>query len=162
VGKIGRAGRPSDRPRIALFARFARFQVASSTMTLSKFAEVDELRIGCKDGGMSPEQCRAARAWLDWSQDDLAQRARVSSSTIRDLEAGRRVPIPNNMLAISRAFEEAGIVLTSTDNGIATGIAVRSQAVQELLSATVVRPAQRQPPSEANRPRFFIEISKKR
>jgi DNA-binding XRE family transcriptional regulator len=111
---------------------------------------------------MSPEQCRAARAWLDWSQDDLAQRARVSSSTIRDLEAGRRVPIPNNMLAIGRAFEEAGIVLTSDENGFATGIAMRPQAGQEPPSAMVVSPARRQPPGEANRPRFFIEISKKR
>jgi predicted transcriptional regulator len=112
---------------------------------------------------MSPEQCRAARGWLDWSQDDLAQRARVSSSTIRDLEAGRRVPIPNNMLAIDRAFEDAGIVLTTDENGIATGIAVRRpSAVQEPSSATVISPAERQPTSEARRPVFFIEVNKKR
>jgi len=42
---------------------------------------------------MSPEQSRAARAWLDWSQDDLASAARVSLSTVRDFEKGRRVPI---------------------------------------------------------------------
>jgi DNA-binding XRE family transcriptional regulator len=111
---------------------------------------------------MSPEQCRAARAWLDWSQDDLAQRARVSSSTIRDFEAGRRVPIPNNMLAIGRAFEEAGMVLTSDEKGCATGIAVRQQPGQEPPSTMAVSPARRQPPSEATRPTFFIEISKKR
>ena len=114
------------------------------------------------NGGMSPEQCRAARGWLDWSQDDLAQRARVSSSTIRDLEAGRRVPIPNNMSAIGRAFEDAGIVLTSDENGIATGIAVRRPAVQEPSSAKVISPARGQPAIEAVRPMFFIEVNKKR
>ena len=58
---------------------------------------------------MSPEQCRAARAWLDWSQDDLANKAQVSNSTVRDFEAGRRMPITNNLTAMRRALEEAGI-----------------------------------------------------
>jgi ribosome-binding protein aMBF1 (putative translation factor) len=58
---------------------------------------------------MSPEQCRAARAWLDWSQEQLATKAQVSNSTLRDFEAGRRVPIANNLTAIKRALEAAGI-----------------------------------------------------
>jgi ribosome-binding protein aMBF1 (putative translation factor) len=58
---------------------------------------------------MSPEQCRAARAWLNWSQQELAAKAQVSSSTLRDFEAGRRLPIANNLTAIRRALEEAGM-----------------------------------------------------
>lgn len=58
---------------------------------------------------LSPEQSRAARGWLDWSQDDLAQRANVSNSTVRDFEKGRRTPIGNNLQAIERALTEAGI-----------------------------------------------------
>jgi len=58
---------------------------------------------------MSPEQCRAARAWLNWSQNELAAKAQVSNSTLRDFEAGRRVPIANNLTAIRRALEEAGM-----------------------------------------------------
>jgi len=65
---------------------------------------------------MSPEQCRAARAWLNWSQDDLAAKAQVSNSTIRDFEAGRRVPIANNLTAIRRVLEEAGIKLLFSGN----------------------------------------------
>jgi DNA-binding transcriptional regulator YiaG len=58
---------------------------------------------------MSPEQCRAARAWLGWSMDDLARRARVSNSTVRDFEAGRREPIRNNLEAIRTALENEGL-----------------------------------------------------
>jgi ribosome-binding protein aMBF1 (putative translation factor) len=58
---------------------------------------------------MSPEQCRAARAWLDWSQKQLATKADASVSTVRDFEAGRRIPMANNLKAIRRALEDAGI-----------------------------------------------------
>jgi len=58
---------------------------------------------------MSPEQSRAARGWLNWSQEDLAKRANVSLSTVRDYEKGRRMPIKNNLDAIERAFGVAGM-----------------------------------------------------
>lgn len=60
---------------------------------------------------LTPEQSRAARGWLDWSQADLAARANVSLSTIRDFEKGRRTPIGNNLEAIERALFTAGIRL---------------------------------------------------
>lgn len=68
---------------------------------------------------MTPAQCRAARAWLNWSQDDLADRARVSQSTVRDFERGRRTPIANNLDALVRVFEANGVVLTTDPAGIA-------------------------------------------
>jgi transcriptional regulator with XRE-family HTH domain len=37
---------------------------------------------------ISSEQCRAARALLDWSQQDLACRAKVPHKTIADFELG--------------------------------------------------------------------------
>ena len=60
---------------------------------------------------LRPEQCRAARGWLQWSQTDLAKAAKVSESTVRDFEAGRRTPIENNLAAIQAALEGAGIGL---------------------------------------------------
>ena len=72
---------------------------------------------------MSPEQCRAARAWLNWSMDDLAGRATVSNSTIRDFEAGRRLPIANNLTAIRRALEAEGIQFVFDEKGTGSGIA---------------------------------------
>jgi transcriptional regulator with XRE-family HTH domain len=69
---------------------------------------------------MSPEQCRAGRGWLDWSQQQLAAKASVSLSTVRDFERARRVPIANNLGAIRTALETAGISFVDSDG--ASGI----------------------------------------
>lgn len=74
---------------------------------------------------LTPEQCRAARAWLDLSQAELAQRAGVGVSTLRDFEGGTRTPVRNNLAALVRALEEAGVVPTFGDDGKALGIHVR-------------------------------------
>jgi DNA-binding transcriptional regulator YiaG len=65
---------------------------------------------------MSPEQCRAARGWLDLSQEELAKAASVSLSTVRDFEKGRRVPIANNLNAMRKALEVRGVIFP--DGGI--------------------------------------------
>jgi transcriptional regulator with XRE-family HTH domain len=75
-------------------------------------------------GTLSPEQSRAARGWLGWSQHELAERARVGLSTIKDFESSKRTPIANNLDAIQRAFEAAGIVLSFKDGGRPAGIGV--------------------------------------
>jgi DNA-binding transcriptional regulator YiaG len=54
---------------------------------------------------MSPEQCRAARAWLGWSQQYLAKQASVGLSTVKDFENGSRKPIANNLNALRGALE---------------------------------------------------------
>src|SRR5579859_1980219 len=69
---------------------------------------------------LSPEQCRAARGWLDWSQEELAQRANVALSTVRDFEKGRREPIANNLQAIRQALLSGGVELV--DEGVTAGI----------------------------------------
>lgn len=77
---------------------------------------------------MTPAQCRAARAWLNWSQDDLAEKARVSQSTVRDFERERRKPIANNLDALRRVFEENGLVLTTDPAGVAAKSGVGASA----------------------------------
>lgn len=73
---------------------------------------------------LAPEQSRAARGWLDWSQEDLAKRANVSLSTVRDFEKGRRTPIGNNLVAMRAAIEAAGV--TPVHQGSApAGVMVR-------------------------------------
>jgi transcriptional regulator with XRE-family HTH domain len=68
---------------------------------------------------MLPEQCRAARAWLNWTQRLLAAKAGVSASTIRNFEAGNNIPHPNNLAAIRRALEEGGMQIA--DDGSTVG-----------------------------------------
>ena len=69
---------------------------------------------------MTKEQVRAARGWLGWSQDDLANAAKVSNSTVRDFEAGRRIPIGNNLAAIRSALELAGMGFVYQSDGDGT------------------------------------------
>lgn len=73
---------------------------------------------------MSPAQVRAARGWLGWSQKDLADKAHVGLSTVKDFENGNRTPIANNLGAIQRALEGAGVVFVFDVGGAATGINV--------------------------------------
>jgi transcriptional regulator with XRE-family HTH domain len=58
---------------------------------------------------LSPAQARAGRALLAWSQQDLANNAKIATSTVADFERGRRTPIPQNAEAMRAAFERAGI-----------------------------------------------------
>jgi transcriptional regulator with XRE-family HTH domain len=64
---------------------------------------------------MTPDQSRAARGLLDWSQAELAARSNLSESTVRDFEKGRRVPSINNLAAIRRALEVAGVEFIDGD-----------------------------------------------
>jgi transcriptional regulator with XRE-family HTH domain len=67
---------------------------------------------------ISSAQCRAARALINMDQAVLAAAANVSRALIIDFEKGRRVPGHNNLTAIQRALEEAGVEFT---NGNAPG-----------------------------------------
>ncbi len=72
----------------------------------------------------APPQVRAGRALLDWSQSVLAQAAGVSLSTVKDFEAGRRQPVPNNLTAIRQALEAAGVIFVD-ENGEGPGVRLR-------------------------------------
>jgi transcriptional regulator with XRE-family HTH domain len=58
---------------------------------------------------MRPEQCRAARGLLDWTQSDLVSRSGVAQKTVADFERGLTKLQQRTLNAIIAAFEAAGI-----------------------------------------------------
>jgi transcriptional regulator with XRE-family HTH domain len=74
---------------------------------------------------ISPAQCRAARALLDWSQVELANRAGVGVVTIRQLEADLHAPRRATLGVVRRALEDAGVEFID-QNGGGPGVRLRS------------------------------------
>jgi transcriptional regulator with XRE-family HTH domain len=71
-------------------------------------------------------QCRAARGLLDWSQQDLADRAGVGIVTVRQLEGGATQPRRATLDVIRRALEAAGVEFID-ENGGGPGVRLRKR-----------------------------------
>ena len=61
--------------------------------------------------GMTPKQCKMARAGLAWSADDLSAKCGVSRVTIARFEAGNQVA-EASMISMQRALVDGGAVLS--------------------------------------------------
>jgi transcriptional regulator with XRE-family HTH domain len=75
-----------------------------------------------------PEQCRAARGMLDWTQEQLAASAGVSRSTVRDFEGCRRELQRATEALLIKAFEEAGVRLVFDPRE--PGVRLRANAIE--------------------------------
>ena len=64
---------------------------------------------------ITPTQCKAARNLLNWTQQDLAKKSRVSPATIGAFESGSRIPYPKTLEDIEEAFEKAGVEFEDND-----------------------------------------------
>jgi transcriptional regulator with XRE-family HTH domain len=72
--------------------------------------------------GLTPGQCRAARGLIDWTQEQLAERAGVSRSTVRDFEKGRHDLHRASAAVIRSALEAAGVVLIAPCDRLGPGV----------------------------------------
>lgn len=63
------------------------------------------------------EQMKAARALLDWSQKELAEKSGVSEPTIKLIETAKIHSKPDTLLQIQESIESAGIEFLS-QNGV--------------------------------------------
>jgi len=72
-------------------------------------------------------QIRAARALLDWSQRQLAEKSKLSVPTIKRMEGamGPERSTEANVEAVRRALESAGIVFLDTKQNKDGGAGVR-------------------------------------
>lgn len=61
------------------------------------------------DAHISAAQLRAARAWLEISQDDLAAKAGVGRRAIADFERGARMPYDRTLQQLRIALEALGV-----------------------------------------------------
>jgi transcriptional regulator with XRE-family HTH domain len=73
---------------------------------------------------ITPDQCRAARAIINWSQAKLSEAAGVSRATLAEFEAGKRNPILNNINSIQSTLESAGVIFVD-ENGQGPGVRLR-------------------------------------
>jgi transcriptional regulator with XRE-family HTH domain len=71
-------------------------------------------------------QCRAARGLLDWTQQELADRAGIGIVTVRQVEAGLSKPRRATLEVIKRAMEAAGIEFID-ENGGGPGVRLRGR-----------------------------------
>ncbi|HEX2593600.1 MAG TPA: helix-turn-helix domain-containing protein [Rhizomicrobium sp.] len=82
-------------------------------------------------------QCRAARALLGWSQDDLEVSARVSKKTIADFERNANIPYDKTLREIQFALEAGGVQFIP-ENGGGAGVRLKV-AAPRLLRRRVSR-----------------------
>lgn len=72
---------------------------------------------------LTADQCRAARALLDWSQGQLADKSTVSRETITAFERGKAQPFDRTLDDLIDALQDAGIeLIDGADDGTGHGV----------------------------------------
>lgn len=78
------------------------------------------------DASITPGQCRAARALVSRSRDDIAQMAGINPRTVAALEAAENVPSRATEKRLVAVFEKLGVTLLP--EGASGGVGVRLRA----------------------------------
>ena len=92
--------------------------INDGTLSQSFFDGIDEFGRTCEPKKMiSSAQCRAARGLLDWSQQELAERARVGVVTVRQLDADTHQPRRSTLEVVRRCLESGGVEFIDKNGG---------------------------------------------
>nr|WP_149576391.1 helix-turn-helix transcriptional regulator [Xanthobacter oligotrophicus] len=75
---------------------------------------------------ISAAQCRAGRALLAWSQDQLAEASKVAKATIANFELGKRTPYDRTLADLRAALEAAGVLFIE-QNGNGPGVRLKDR-----------------------------------
>jgi hypothetical protein len=73
---------------------------------------------------LTAAQCRAARALIEWSVDELVLASRVDTKTISDFELRYRAPNDGDKRRIRLALEDAGVIFIP-ENGGGAGVRLK-------------------------------------
>lgn len=73
---------------------------------------------------LTSAQCRAARALIEWSVEELSRLSHVGVQTIIDFEARFRAPVDDIKRQIRVALEEGGVVFIA-ENGGGAGVRLK-------------------------------------
>ena len=74
---------------------------------------------------LSAAQCRAARALIEWSVEELSNVSHVGVQTIIDFEAHFRFPGDDIKRRIRVALEEGGVVFIAENGGGGAGVRLK-------------------------------------
>ena len=77
-----------------------------------------------------PAQLRAARALLNWSRDDLAEKAGTTNRTIARIEDGEVAARATTSQLVRSALERAGVEFIA-ENGGGPGVRLRKPTKQK-------------------------------
>lgn len=91
---------------------------------------------------MSPEQCRAARAWLKLSMEDLATSAGVAITSVRNFEGHQLSRLSTAAAAMQSALERRGVFFLK-DEGIIIPKGKRPTKPKNQLDEPMVFPKER-------------------
>ena len=78
---------------------------------------------------ITASQCRAARGLLDWTQQELADAARVGVATVRLFEGEETETRQATLVVLRQAFELGGVEFID-ENGGGPGVRLRKRQQQ--------------------------------
>jgi transcriptional regulator with XRE-family HTH domain len=76
-----------------------------------------ELTAERERGPLTPAECRAARGLLGWTAARLSEATSISTTSLREFEAGNRRLHPRNLQAIEAALKTEGVDLVVGGGG---------------------------------------------